>query len=53
MKSFELHRAVARATGEDVSVIAALGFNLVDEEPPSESDVPGQIVDWDDLPEAA
>jgi len=28
MTSQQLHRAVARATGEDISVIRRLGFNL-------------------------
>lgn len=53
MTEGELHRAVAAATGEDLSVIAARGFQLVDDEPPSEADLPGQTVDWDDLLEAA
>jgi len=47
----QLQRAVARATGEDRAVIAARGFSLVIDETPSEDDVPGRIVDWDDLRE--
>lgn len=53
MTASELNRAVAEVTGEDVRLIEKMGFSLVDDEPPSENDVSGQIIDWDDLPEAA
>jgi hypothetical protein len=53
MTSAELHRAVARATGEEITTIEAMGFSLMDDEPPSENDVPGQMVDWETLSEAA
>ncbi len=43
-----LHRAIARATGEDLTTIVAYGFHLVVEDDPSEDDLPGQVVDWDD-----
>ena len=47
MTPAQLQRAVARATGEDLAVIAALGFSLVIDETPSEDDIPGQFVDWE------
>jgi hypothetical protein len=53
MTTAELHLAVARATGEDISTIEAMGFSVMDDAPPSENDVPGQMVDWDELPTAA
>ncbi len=48
----QLHRAVARATGDDLATIAALGFSLVTDDTPSEDDLPGQTIDWDAWPEA-
>ncbi len=48
MTQAQLHRAVARATGDDLATIAQLGFHVVTDDAPSEDDVPGQIVDWDD-----
>lgn len=48
MTSAQLHRAIARATGEDLTTIAAYGFHLLVEDDPSEDDLPGQVVDWDD-----
>ncbi len=47
MTTQQLQRAVARATGEDLAVIAARGFSLVLDETPSEDDIPGQVIDWD------
>ncbi len=46
MTPAQLQRAVARATGEDLAVIATRGFSLVTDETPSEDDIPGQVVDW-------
>lgn len=51
MTQARLDRAVARATGEDLSTIKHMGFSAVD---PAQADfdnepaVP-QIVDWDEL----
>jgi hypothetical protein len=48
MTQAELNRAISRATGEHVDVIAARGFSLVEDEPPaSEDDLVAQTVDWD------
>lgn len=51
MTQARLDRAVARATGEDLSTIKRMGFSVVD---PAQADfdnepaVP-QIVDWDEV----
>ena len=44
MTQSELNRAVARATGEDVSEIAYRGFQPLELEPTEPEDL---IVDWD------
>lgn len=50
MTQTELHRAVSRATGDDVETIARRGFSLVeDESPVSEDNLLALIVDWDQL----
>ena len=48
---FEVNAAVAKATGEDISLISNLGFSVVDPclidfdfEP---NDMPASMVDWD------
>ena len=46
MTQFELNRAVARATGEDISEIARRGFQPLELEPSEPEDV---IVDWDQV----
>lgn len=48
MTQSDLHRAVARSTGEDVSVIAARGFSLA--EPFAEDDSDLELyLDWDQV----
>lgn len=53
MNQFELNRAVARATGENLRVISQLGFSLADpvsvEHDPEPTDIEDMIVDWDTL----
>ena len=50
MTTRQLHRAISRATGEDVDLIAHRGFSLVDEEtPPAEDDWERVALDWDAL----
>lgn len=50
MTSNQLNAAVARATGEDLEVIAERGFNLVDDQPPtSNEEWMALALDWDDL----
>ena len=49
MTSRDLHRAVARATGEDLDTIAALGFSLLDDDGPAEDDLVERFLDWDEL----
>lgn len=56
MTKSHIHRAVARATGEDLSTIRRLGFqivhpdNLATDPEPQESDLdPPAIVNWDEL----
>jgi len=49
MTSQELHRAVARATGEDPELIARRGFSLVDEEPAADDELLGRFLDWDEM----
>lgn len=53
MKTRELQQAVARATGEDISVIAALGFSLLDDEASPEDELLDRFLDWDEVAEAA
>lgn len=50
MTSEQLYAAVARATGEDVTLIAGLGFSLVDERPPTcDEEWEALALDWDEL----
>ena len=52
MTQAQLHRSVARATGEDVDLIACRGFSLVDEEVPLASEDWEELaLDWDDFDE--
>lgn len=44
----ELHRAVARATGEDVSLIAERGFSLLDDDSSPDDELQDRFLDWDD-----
>jgi len=46
MTQSELNRAVARATGEEISEIARRGFQPLELEPTEPEDL---IVDWDDV----
>ncbi len=46
----QLNAAVARATGEDIAVIAGRGFNLVDDRPPTSNEEWEEFaLDWDQL----
>ena len=48
MTQTELHRAISRATGEDVDLVARWGFSLVDDkEPLAEDDLESLTLDWD------
>ena len=50
MSSGEIHRAVARATGESVRSVRQRGFSLLKGEPTSgdeEASVEPQMIDWD------
>jgi hypothetical protein len=47
MTSRELNRAVARSTGEEIALIAARGFHLLEE--PDVEDGPLPMLDWDDV----
>ena len=50
MTKSQLHRAVARATGDDHHVIMYRGFSLVDEESPlHDDDIEALIADWDQI----
>lgn len=50
MTTRDLHRAVARATGEDVETIATRGFSLVDDGThPEDDDLVERFLDWDEL----
>jgi hypothetical protein len=49
MTTTQLHRAIARATGEDVDLIAARGFSLVGDDPLELDDLPAGPIDWDEL----
>ena len=53
MSPREVHRAVARATGESIATIKRLGFLLADPETPV-NDADGEdlgpyVIDWDSL----
>lgn len=48
----QLNAAVARATGEDLEVIAGRGFGLVEDRPPtSNEEWEALAIDWDELEE--
>jgi hypothetical protein len=47
MTQTELHRAISRATGDDVEVIARRGFSLVDEDAPLDGELEELAIDWD------
>jgi hypothetical protein len=50
MNQTQLNRAVARATGEDVEVIASRGFDVVEVEANGfDDDWDALIVDWEQL----
>ena len=49
MKQSSFDRAVARATGETVSIIRRIGFNLVDPAEPRDAMPKPRIVNWDRL----
>jgi len=51
MTQARLDRAVARATGEDISTIKRMGFSVVDPDQMEHDPEPAlpQIVDWDKL----
>ena len=50
MTTRDLHRAVARATGEDIEIVALRGFSLVDDEHrPEDDDLVERFLDWDEL----
>lgn len=51
MTQRELNRAVAHATGEDISTIAARGFSILEPDLPDSDYDQAEIlsVDWDDL----
>ena len=53
MTQRELHRAIARATGESMRTIQQFGFSaLEDQAPLGEAEMPDakpQVVDWDQL----
>jgi len=49
MTQTELHRAISRATGDDVEVIARRGFSLVDEDAPLDGELDELAIDWDRL----
>lgn len=48
MTTQELHRAVARATGEEVALIADRGFSLVDDDSPPDDELQDRFLDWDE-----
>ena len=48
MTTAQINRAVSRATGEEIGLIAKRGFNLVDDdEPLAEDDWEALALDWD------
>jgi hypothetical protein len=53
MRQTDLNRAVARATGETVSMVKSLGFSieepLFDVEPSDSTETGPNVVDWDSL----
>lgn len=46
MTQSDLHRAIARSTGEDIALIAARGFSLVEPCADDDSDL-DLYLDWD------
>ena len=53
MTQARLDRAVARATGEDISTIQRMGFSVVDPDQADFDNEPAvpQIIDWDEVDE--
>jgi len=50
MTSTQLNAAVARATGEEIDVIAERGFSLVEDRPPTTNEEWEELaLDWDEL----
>ena len=53
MNENDVYRSLSRATGESVRTIKRLGFSLFDpganNAEPDTSDLPPQVVDWDQL----
>lgn len=50
MTTQQLHRAVSRATGEDVDLIARRGFSLVEDKAPlADDNWAAMALDWDQL----
>ena len=48
----QLNAAVARATGDDIEVIAGRGFSLVEDRPPTSNEEWEELaIDWDELEE--
>ena len=51
MTTQEINAAVAKATGEDISLINSLGFNEVDpfliDFDPEPNNLPASMIDWD------
>ena len=48
----QLNAAVARATGDDIEVIAGRGFSLGEDRPPTSSEEGEELaIDWDELEE--
>lgn len=46
----QLNAAVARATGEEIDVIAGRGFSLVEDRPPTTNEEWEELaLDWDEL----
>jgi hypothetical protein len=46
MNQRDLYRQISKTTGESVRAIAAMGFGLVESEPP---ETEPQTIDWDEL----
>lgn len=49
MTARDLHRAVARATGEEIETIAHRGFSLVDDDGTLDEELQERFLDWDEL----
>lgn len=50
MTSAQLNAAVARATGEEIDLIAERGFSLVEDRPPTTNEEWEELtLDWDEL----